>query len=163
MQEMTKKSWFFHRKHVRHTFKVYRTVQLLVGDFNRTYGIAFSAVIVTLVLFTITGLFGAIRIHGALAVVLGGVAGFDTVLLVLMLEIFADVNSSSIKSVKDMKRDFIGEYGKLGHAGNWNLKSVLGLRPIEIKILVVYRIVKVSVLTIARIFAENTAVLLITL
>ena len=135
---------------------------MLAEDFNRIYGIAFSTVIATLVLFTITGIFGAIRIQGALAIVLGGVAGFDTVLLVFMLEIFADVNSSSIKSVKDMKRDLIAENGSMGPIGKWHSKMVWGLRPIEIRILVVYRIAKISVLTIARIFAENTAVLLIT-
>ena len=134
----------------------------MVGDFNRIYGIAFSAVIVTLVLFTITGLFGAIRIHGALAVTLAGVAGFDTILLVLMLEIFADVNSSSIKSVKDVKRDLIAEYGNVGPVGKWHLRRIWGLRAIEIKIVGVYRIGKISVLTIAQIFAENTVALLIT-
>ena len=132
-------------------------------DFNRIYGITFSTVVVTLVLFTVTGVFGAIRIHGALAIVVGSVAGLDSVLLLLMLEIFANVSFSSVKSVKNMKRDLIDKYGNGEHVEKRELKRVWRMGPVQIRILVVCKVVQVSVLTIARILAENTAALLITL
>ena len=158
----TVESIFVFREHVGRAFGVYRTVQILVDDLHGIYNVAFSTMIVTVTLFIITGVFGAIRVRGAVAGVLGCVAGCDILLVVLMLEILANVYSCSTKSVKKLVRYVADEYGNLRRVQKGHVKRLGRLRPIEIRVLAIYPILKVSVLIVAKILAENTAVLLIT-
>ena len=134
-----------------------------MDDLNRIYNVAVSSFIVAVILFIITGIFGALRVRGAIASVLGCVAGCDILFIVLMLEVLANVHSGSTKSVKKMKRDVVDECVHLGRVRKWHIKRVGRFRPIEIRILTIHPILKISVLFVAKILAENTVLLLITL
>lgn len=141
----------------------YRVVQILVEEFNRIYNLTLATAEVTLALFTMTGTFGAIRLGGPLAGILGCVAACDTVVLIFMLQLFSTVHSSSTKAMATMKRNILDDCeGDLQNRRKWFFKRLKALAPLKVSFLHIYGLRKVSVLAVVKILAENTVVLLIT-
>ena len=139
--------------------RAYRVIQMQCQSFNMIYGLIVAAAKCILIVFSVTCAFAVIRLDGLIAVSMGAAGGFNTILFLVLLKFYAGINVDSSDYLVYLKT--LAAICRKPKDRKILKKSLLGMQALEVNIMSLYFVDKLSPLVAIRIISENIIFLLV--
>ena len=149
-------------KDAQRSFKLYRSLQILLKGCNAVYNVLIGSAVVLLILFSVFCTYGAIRFHGLIAISFAWIGISCTGFLAILLGIMAEFNNKSKLLLVAFDRSVVrsrrvlrkGEFAMLR-------RQLRAMTDLKFRVGALYYVDKGVVMTTFKIIFDSTVNLLI--